>query len=188
MAINPSSVQGPGRSSGTGVFLIAYLNGRLPVFVNTHVSIVDVDDCADGHILAAQRGRAGERYILNGASVPSADALRAVEEITGVRERVRMLPHPVITGAAALVEGGFRLSRRSPPICRARVRTILHGHRYDGSRAVRDLGLTYRPFAETLRRTVEWAVEEGLVKRPLPALASSGQTERGHVQPRGGVV
>jgi len=55
-------------------------------------------------------------------------------------------------------------------MCRARIRTILHGHRYDGSRATRDLGLSYAPAADTLRRTIEWAVAEGLVTRPLPGL------------------
>jgi dihydroflavonol-4-reductase len=50
------------------------------------------------------------------------------------------------------------------------VRTVLHGHRYDGSRATRELGLTYTPVAETFRRTIEWAVAEGLVTRSLPRL------------------
>jgi dihydroflavonol-4-reductase len=48
------------------------------------------------------------------------------------------------------------------------VRTILHGHRYDGSRATRELGLEYTPVADTFARTIEWAVAEGLVTRPLP--------------------
>ena len=49
------------------------------------------------------------------------------------------------------------------------VRTLLHGHRYDGSRAERELGLHYTPVRETFRRTIEWAIAEGLVRRPLPA-------------------
>jgi len=53
-------------------------------------------------------------------------------------------------------------------MCRARVRTILHGHRYDGSLATRELGLAYTPLADTLTRTIDWAVAEGLVTRPLP--------------------
>jgi dihydroflavonol-4-reductase len=50
------------------------------------------------------------------------------------------------------------------------VRTMLHGHHYDGSRAARELGLVYTPVRETLRRTAEWAVAQGLVTRPLPGL------------------
>ena len=54
---------------------------------------------------------------------------------------------------------------RQPPVCREMVRTLLHGHRYDGSRAARELGLEYTPVAETFRRTIEWAASEGLVSR-----------------------
>jgi dihydroflavonol-4-reductase len=79
---------------------------------------------------------------------------------------VRFLPPTVAAIAGGLVEGAFRLRGRQPPVCREVVRTLLHGHRYDGSRAVRELGLRYTPVAETFRRTIEWAVEEGLVKRP----------------------
>jgi dihydroflavonol-4-reductase len=61
------------------------------------------------------------------------------------------------------VEGVFRLRGRKPPFCREMVRTLLHGHRYDGSKATRELGLTYTPVRETFRRTIEWARREGLV-------------------------
>jgi dihydroflavonol-4-reductase len=55
------------------------------------------------------------------------------------------------------------------------VRTVLHGHAYDGSKAARELGLRYTPLAETLRRTAEWAVEQGLVRRSLPGLRTSAR-------------
>ena len=59
VSVNPSSVQGPGRAGGTARFLLAFLDGRLKLFVNTHVSLVDIQDCSAGHLLAAERGRAG---------------------------------------------------------------------------------------------------------------------------------
>jgi dihydroflavonol-4-reductase len=164
VAVNPSSVQGPGRASGTGRILIAYLNGRLRAFVNTTLSLVDVDDCSAGHALAAERGRPGERYVLNGATITSLEALDIVSELAGVRHRVRLLPAPVASAAATVAELGFRAARRHPPVCRAMVRTMLHGHRYDGSRAGRELGVSYTPIRETLRRTIEWARAEGLVR------------------------
>ncbi len=64
-------------------------------------------------------------------------------------------------GAAA------RLQRRTPVVCRESMRALMHGHRYDGSRAERELGLSYRPIEETLRRTAEWLVAEGLVPREV---------------------
>jgi len=168
VSVNPSSVQGPGRAGGTGRIMIAYLNGRLRAFVDTRISIVDMRDCVEGHLLAAERGTPGERYVLNSAALTAREALEIVSGMTGVKERVRFLPAPVASTAAAAIEAGFRLARRHPPVCRQMVRTMLHGHRYDGSRAARELGLRYTPVRETFSRTIEWAVAEGLVGRPLP--------------------
>ena len=172
VAVNPSSVQGPGRNSGNGKIIIAYLNGRLRAFVDTYVSVVDIADTVEGHVLAAERGTPGERYVLNGATIPSEEALEIVSELSGVEESVRMVPPAVARAAAGLAEGVARLRGRSTSLCRARIGTILHGHRYDGSRAQRELGLSYTPVAETFRRTIDWAVSEGLVTRPLPRRVS----------------
>ena len=174
VAVNPSSVQGPPRASGNGGIIIAYLNGKLPVFVDTQVSVVDIWDCVEGHLLAAERGESGRRYLLNGATLHSRKALEMVSALSGVRDRVRMIPAPVARAAVAMAETAFRLRGKTPSVCRARVRTILHGHRYDGSRATRELGLKYTPVADTFARTIEWAVAEGLVTRPLPARPRSG--------------
>ena len=92
-----------------------------------------------------------------------------------MRDRVRMIPPPVARAAVALAEAAYRLRGKTPSICRARVRTILHGHRYDGSRASRELGLDYTPVADTFARTIEWAVAEGLVTRPLPGAQRAGE-------------
>jgi dihydroflavonol-4-reductase len=164
VCINPSSVQGPGRTRGTGRILLAFLDGRLKLFVDTNVSLVDIDDCAEGHLLAAERGDAGKRYLLNGMTLTITEALALAADIAGVQRRPRLLPRPVASIAAAAVEGAFRLRRREPPVCREMVRTLLHGHRYDGSRAERELGLTYTDPRETVRRTVDWAREQGLLR------------------------
>jgi len=174
VAVNPSSVQGPPRTSGNGAIIIAYLNGKLPVFVDTHVSVVDIEDCVEGHLLAAERGEAGRRYVLNGATLHALEALEMVSELSGVRDRVRMIPPPLARSAVAVVEAAYRLRGKTPSVCRARVRTILHGHRYDGTRATRELGLEYTPVTETFARTIDWAVSEGLVTRPLPRAAVAG--------------
>lgn len=68
---------------------------------------------------------------------------------------------------AAVAQGIAQARGQASSVCPARVRTILHGHRYDGSRATRELGLSYAPTDDTFRRTSEWAVAEGLVTRPL---------------------
>jgi dihydroflavonol-4-reductase len=164
VCVNPSSVQGPGRAGGTARFLLAFMDGRLRVFVPTNVSLVDIDDCVAGHLLAAEHGVAGERYVLSGMTLPIREALALAGEAAAVRRTPRLLPRPVATGAAAIAERAFKLAGRRPPVCREMVRTLLHGHRYDGSRAERELGLRYTDPRETLRKTVEWARSQGLLR------------------------
>jgi dihydroflavonol-4-reductase len=164
VCVNPSSVQGPGRAGGTGRFLIAFLDGRLKVFIDTWISLVDIQDCVAGHLLAAERGESGERYLLNGIRMPVTDLLELAAEVAGVTASPRLLPRPVATLGGAATELAFRARGKHPPVCREMVRTLLHGHRYDGTRAERELGLTYTPARETLMRTVEWARVEGLLR------------------------
>ena len=164
VCVNPSSVQGPGRASGTARFLLAFLDGRLKVFVQTNVSLVDIADCTEGHLLAAERGTPGERYLLNGMTLTLTEALELAAEVAGVDRRPRLLPRPVALGAAYVVEHAFQLARRNPPFCREMAKTLLHGHRYDGSRAERELGLRYTDPRETVRKTVEWARGAGLLR------------------------
>jgi dihydroflavonol-4-reductase len=164
VCVNPSSVQGPGRKGGTGRFLLAFLDGRLRVFVDTNISLVDIRDCVEGHLLAAERGVPGGRYLLNGMSLTIPDALALAADVAGIQRRPWLAPRAVATVGGTVLERGFRLARRSPPVCREMVRTLLHGHMYDGSRAERDLGLRYTEPRETVRRTVEWAHGAGLLR------------------------
>lgn len=164
VCVNPASVQGPGRIGGTGRFLLLFLDGRLTVFVDTNMSLVDIDDCVAGHLLAAAHGASGERYILSGIRLTMTEALSLAAQVAGVEARPRLAPRAVATIGGACVETAFRLRGKHPPVCREMVRTLLHGHRYDGSRAERELGLTYTPAVETLRKTFEWARAAGLLR------------------------
>jgi dihydroflavonol-4-reductase len=171
VCVNPASVQGPGRTRGTGRLVVDYLNGELNAVVDTRISLVDVDDCAEGHVLAEAHGSPGERYVLCGATLTLDEAIELVGRVAGVPGSPRTLPAPLALGAAYAVEAFARIRRRPAPVCREMVRTMLHGHRYDGAKAARELGLRYTPVEETIRRTVRWYVDQGLVTRPLPGLA-----------------
>src|SRR4029079_9699617 len=118
VAVNPSSVQGPGRAGGTGRILIAYLNGRLRAFADTTISLVDIADCTEAHVLAAERGTPGQRYVISGATLSAREALDLVAGISGVRRRVTSLPAPVATAAGTLVGGAFPLARKHPALWR----------------------------------------------------------------------
>ena len=162
--VNPSSVQGPGRKSGTGKLILDLVNGKLPVMVDTWVSLVDIDDCARGHLLAAARGKPGRRYVLNSFTLRIPQAVKILEEQLDRPLRVRYLPRTVAYAAGATIEGIWKLRRRRPPFCREIVRTISHGHRYDGGRAERELGMSYVGPVEFLERLVEWYRLEGLIR------------------------
>ncbi|MEX1125724.1 MAG: NAD-dependent epimerase/dehydratase family protein [Acidimicrobiia bacterium] len=164
VSVNPSSVQGPGRASGTGKLILDVMRGKLPFLVETTISIVDIDDCARGHLLAADRGQPGERYLLSGVSLTIGEALALLTRISGLSFKPRFLPGSVVFALAGVVEIGARAVRRRPPVCREMVRVLRHGHRYDGTRATRELGLGYLPLEDTVQRTIDWFRDQGLLQ------------------------
>lgn len=163
VSVNPSSVQGPGRSTGTGRIFLAAANKRLPVLFETAISVVDIDDCARGHVLAAERGAAGERYLLSGAVLEMHDAMRLLSAELGRPLSPWYLKPGAVTAMSAIVERVFGLAGRQPPLCREAARVLLHGHRYDGSRATRELGLEYTSVEDTITRTIDWFTDQGLL-------------------------
>jgi dihydroflavonol-4-reductase len=163
VSVNPASVQGPGRASGSARLLLDYLNGRLKAVVDSQLSLVDIADCTEGHLLAGSRGTPGERYVLSGATLSVREGLALVASLVGVDRPLRALPPSLAMAVATAAEALGRVRRRSPRICRELARTLIHGHAYDGSKATRTLGLRYTPIEETLRRTVDWWVEQQLV-------------------------
>lgn len=161
VAVNPSSVQGPGRATGTGKLILDVITGRLPFLVDVPLSIVDIDDCARGHLLAAERGVAGERYVLNGFAMRAPEAIAMVEGIIGRPLRVRYLPKRLIRALGPVLDLVNRVKQL--PFCGEMLTVMTQGHTYDGTRACRDLGLDYRPAEQTLRRTIDWFHAEGLL-------------------------
>jgi dihydroflavonol-4-reductase len=171
VVVNPSSVQGPGRTTGTASVFIGYLNGRLPFDLPARFGICYTADCVNGHLLAGAKGRPGQRYVLNTDTLTNSEAIDLIAVIAGLADRPRTLPLPVAMGVAGAAEIVARVRGRQPKLCRESVRTLGHPHLYDGSRATRELGLRYTPIRNALEATVRWYVEKGLVVRPLPRLA-----------------
>jgi dihydroflavonol-4-reductase len=168
VCLNPASVQGPGRATGSTRLLLDYLNGQLKAVVDSTLSLIDIADCTTGHLLAASRGKPGERYVLSGATLTVREGLALLGRLAGVERPVRTLPPSLAMAVATAVEVVARIRRDTPRICRELARTLTHGHAYDGSKAARELGLRYTPIEETLRRTIDWWVEQGLVPAPGP--------------------
>jgi dihydroflavonol-4-reductase len=181
VVVNPSSVQGPGRTTGTASVFIGYLNGRLPFDLPARFGLCYTLDCVNGHLLAEAKGRPGQRYVLNTATLTNSEAIDLIAVIAGLADRPRTLPLPVAMGAAGVAEALARVRGRQPRLCRESVRTLGHPHLYDGSRASRDLGLRYTPLRQALEATVRWYVHQGLVLRPLPRIP--GDRQEGAAQP-----
>ncbi len=163
ISVNPSSVQGPGRATGTGALILDLLRGRLPALVDTRVSIVDIEDCAKGHLLAEKHGRPGERYLLNSFTLSMKEAVGLLEEQTDDPIAVRWLPGWLASVGVIPVEAWARARGQQPRVCREMVRTLRHGHAYDGSKAAAELGLSYTSPRDLLRRLVEWFRAEGML-------------------------
>jgi dihydroflavonol-4-reductase len=161
VVVNPSSVQGPGRTTGSATILLRAARARTTVLLDTTFSIVDVDDCAVGHVLAASDGVPGERYLLTGAWVTMRSAIEMLRRASGRPWRVVWIPRSIVRAAAPLtrVAGG----RDDAPVCPEMLRTLLHGHRYDGTRATRELGLVYRTNEATLERLLAWYRAHGML-------------------------
>ena len=167
VCVNPSSVQGPGRVGGSARLLIDLVNGRLPVLVDTHLSVVDVDDCTQAHLLAETHGVPGRRYLVNGASLTTPEAVALLRDACGRPKRARYAPRSVVTFAGAVGGAVARLTRRELRLCPEVTRVLLYGHRYDGSLAERELGLVYTPVEATVRRTLAWYAERDLGPAPF---------------------
>ena len=109
--VNPSMPVGPGdiKPTPTGRTIADAVFGRLPAYVDTGVNIVHVDDVAAGHLLAFEKGRIGERYILGGDNMSLQQMLAVIAEFSGIRAPRTRLPHAVVLPIAYAVEGWARL-------------------------------------------------------------------------------
>ncbi len=162
VAVNPVSVQGPGRTGGSARLLLGILKQNRPILPATTVSLVDIADCVQGHLLAEAHGDHRTRYLLSGAVVDTKQTAALLGEVVGTNKRPIVIPVGVVKAVGLPVAWLLhRLGKTS--VCPEMVRTLLKGHAYDGSKATRDLGLTYTPIQDTMRATVAWYRSEGLL-------------------------
>lgn len=154
--VNPSYVLGPEDPTGTSTRIIDnYLRGKVPGVVDAEVNIVDVDDVARGHLLAAKKGRSGERYILGGHNVHWADVIEEVARISGKHYPVVVMP-PEAASVARLRESvGLYM-----PIAAEGLELMRQNWRYSSAKAKRELGYKATPLKDTLERTVTWCNKE----------------------------
>ncbi len=162
--VNPSTPVGPGdiKPTPTGRVIVDAVSGRMPAYVDTGLNLVHVDDVAAGHLLALERGKTGERYILGARNMTLKEILDEISQITGrPAPRIR-LPHNLVLPVAILSEGWARLSRgKEPRVTVDGVRMAKKRMFFSSEKAKRDLGYDPRPAGEGLRDAVEWFRSNG---------------------------
>jgi dihydroflavonol-4-reductase len=140
----------------TGAMMVGALKGQVPGYVDAGFCVIDVDDCAEGHVLAAEKGRVGERYILGNHNVMLRDFYALVGRAGGVRMADRRIPAAVAEGLGWLMEK-WADRRGQPPLATYKAtRYAAHTHFFDNGKARRELGLPTTPLALTIERSVRW--------------------------------
>jgi len=180
--VNPTTPVGPGdwKPTPTGRVILNFANGRMPAYLDTGLNLVAVEDAAEGHLLAAERGRVGERYLLGGRNMSLKEILDVLARITGRPVPRIRLPHSLALAAGYADAAVSRLLGREPTIPLEGVRIARHTMYVDCSKAERELGFRPGPVEAALERAVRWYQENGYVKgsgrtmRPGGASLTSG--------------
>jgi dihydroflavonol-4-reductase len=164
--VNPTAPVGPGdwKPTPTGRIILDFLRGKMPAYVDTGLNVVAVEDVAAGHLLAAEKGRIGERYILGGRNMSLKQILDALATTTGrPAPRIKM-PHAVALAAAYSDQWFSRLVGREPQIPVEGVKMSRHRMFVESDKAERELG--YHPGSPeaALERAVRWYEERGYVR------------------------
>lgn len=165
--VNPSAPIGPydAKPTPTGRMIVEFLNGRVPAYIDTGLNVVAVEDVAEGHLLAAEKARPGERYILGNRNMTLRELYETLAKITGRRAPNIKMPRFAALMAAYCSEGMSSVMGKPPAIPVDAVKMAHDYMFYDPSKAVRELGMPQTPAEIALERAVRWFTDNGYVKR-----------------------
>jgi dihydroflavonol-4-reductase len=178
--VNPSTPVGEGdvKPTPTGQMVVDFLRRRFPAYVDTGLNLIDVRDVAEGHLLAAERGRPGERYILGNRNMTLKEILDVLSGLTGLPSPRLRVPHWLPLAAAHLTTAAARLTGRSPRVTPEAVRMSRYRMFFDAGKAVRELGLPQSPIEAALERAVAWFQSHGYVPEPVSRREAEGAAMR----------
>src|SRR5437867_2940817 len=180
VVVNPTAPVGPGdwKPTPTGRIIVDFLNGRMPAYVDTGLNLVAVEDVAQGHYLAAQHGRIGERYILGARNMTLKELLDALAVVTGLAAPRFRLPYAVAF-AAGYAENLFcSIAGREPRIPLEGVRMARHNMFVDCPLATRELGFRPSSVEAALERAARWYIDNGYVKLEVSKIQSRGAAKQ----------
>ena len=161
----PTTPVGPWdwKPTPTGKIIVDFLNGKMPGYVETGLNFVGVEECAAGHLLVAEKGKIGQRYLLGAENLTLKQVLDTLEKITGLSAPTLKIPHGVALGVAYASTIFSRLIGEEPQIPIEGVKIARHKMFVDCSRAKRELGFQPGPVAAALERAVRWYEGNGYV-------------------------
>ena len=162
--VNPSTPVGELdiKPTPTGKIIVDFLRGKMFGYVDTGMNLIDVRDCAEGHVLAAEKGRVGERYILGGRNLTLKELFDILANATEIASPKMKVPHWVAETYARLENfWSIGVVRREPDVPLESVKLARHKMWYDASKAVRELALPQNPVELALERAVNWFREHG---------------------------
>jgi dihydroflavonol-4-reductase len=161
----PTTPVGPWdwKPTPTGKIILDFLNGKMPGYVETGLNFVGVEECAAGHLLAAEKGKVGERYLLGAENLTLKELLDTLAKITGLAAPKWKIPHGVALGVAYVETGFSRLVGKEPQIPVEGVKIAQHKMFVDASRAQRELGFQPGPVSAALERAVRWYQANGYI-------------------------
>jgi dihydroflavonol-4-reductase len=165
--VNPSFPVGAWdvKPTPSGQMIVNFLRGKIPAYVDSGLNVVDVGDVATGHILAAERGRIGERYILGHANLSLPELFLLLAQVSGMSAPRFRIPYGVAYLSACASELVARTITHKPPFATlAGVKLSRKRMFFDASKAVRELGLPQTPVIEAVRKAVQWFQQHGYVK------------------------
>jgi dihydroflavonol-4-reductase len=168
VVVNPSAPVGPWdvKPTPTGKILVDFARGRMPAVVDTGLNVVHVRDVAEGHWLAAERGRVGERYILGNRNMTLTEILAELAAITGRRPPRLRLPYAVAWTAGAVSTAVANLvTHRPPAVPLEAVKMSRRRMFFDAGKAVRELGLPQTPVRVAFEEAMAWFEARGYVPR-----------------------
>ena len=166
VVVNPSTPIGPGdvKPTPTGRIVLDAACGRTPAYVDTGLNIVHVDDVAAGDLLAFERGRGGERYILGGEDMTLREVLAQIAALVGRKPPRIRLPHSAVLPLAFLAEAFAMVSGRATRITVESVRMSRKRMFFSSEKAVRDLGYRWRPARAAFEDALTWFRARGLLR------------------------
>jgi dihydroflavonol-4-reductase len=133
----------------------------MPGYIDGGINIIDVDDVARGHILAAKKGRVGERYLFGNRNITVHDYLHLIAEIAGAKPPAIKLPYQLALALGYLFEITASITKQPPVVTASEVRIGRMTEWYDCSKAVNELGLPQTPIDITIRKAINWFKENG---------------------------